>query len=88
MLVIGTGGAGLRAAIELAEAGIDGIAVGKHAKEDVACTPSDYPALDPALQVNLVWSPTTGVTRESIPAVPDGIASLPGEVSTEGKLVE
>jgi succinate dehydrogenase / fumarate reductase flavoprotein subunit len=24
---------------------------------------SDYPDLDPALQVNLVWSPSTGVVR-------------------------
>ncbi|MFC4502751.1 MULTISPECIES: FAD-dependent oxidoreductase [Streptomyces] len=51
---------------------------------------SDYPDQDPALQVNLVWSPTTGITRESIPAVPDEISSLMEreEVSTEGKLVE
>lgn len=51
---------------------------------------SDYPDLDPALQVNLVWSPRTGVVREAIPAVPDEIAALiqTQEVSTEGKLVE
>ncbi|MGQ4386282.1 L-aspartate oxidase [Streptomyces sp. SAS_270] len=49
---------------------------------------SDYPDQDPALRVNLVWSPTTGVTRESIPAVPDEISSLIEEVSTTGKLVE
>lgn len=34
VLVIGTGGSGLRAAIELAEAGVDVIAVGKRPKED------------------------------------------------------
>jgi succinate dehydrogenase / fumarate reductase flavoprotein subunit len=34
VLVIGTGGAGLRAAIELAEAGVDVLAVGKRPKED------------------------------------------------------
>src|SRR3954452_21306335 len=34
VLVIGTGGAGLRAAIELAEAGIDVVAVGKRPKDD------------------------------------------------------
>ncbi|MFD8692875.1 L-aspartate oxidase [Streptomyces sp. NPDC059651] len=34
VLVIGTGGAGLRAAIELAEAGLDVLAVGKRPKED------------------------------------------------------
>lgn len=51
---------------------------------------SDYPDLDPALQVNLVWSPRTGVVREDIPAVPDEIAALikTEEVSTAGKLVE
>ncbi|GAQ51378.1 L-aspartate oxidase [Streptomyces acidiscabies] len=49
---------------------------------------SDFPGLDPAFRVNLVWSPATGITHESIPPVPDEIASLMGEVSTEGKLVE
>lgn len=51
---------------------------------------SDYPDLDPALQVNLVWSPRTGVVREAIPEVPDEIAALiqDQEVSTAGKLVE
>ncbi|MFF7529417.1 L-aspartate oxidase [Streptomyces bobili] len=49
---------------------------------------SDFPDMDPALRVNLVWSPTTGITRESIPAIPDEIASLMAEVSTDGKLVE
>ena len=49
---------------------------------------SDYPAMDPALQVNLVWSPSTGVTREEIPPVPAEIAALMADVSTVGKLVE
>ncbi|GAA5153404.1 FAD-binding protein [Microbacterium pseudoresistens] len=49
---------------------------------------SDYPETDPALQVNLVWSPTDGVTREEIPPVPDEISALMREVSTAGKLVE
>ncbi|MDT7845649.1 L-aspartate oxidase [Streptomyces justiciae] len=49
---------------------------------------SDYPDLDPELRVNLVWSSATGVTRESIAPVPDEIAQLMAEVSTEGKLVE
>lgn len=49
---------------------------------------SDHPDQDPALRVNLVWSPATGVTRESIPDVPDEIFALMQEVSTEGKLVE
>src|SRR5699024_11546129 len=34
VLVIGTGGSGLRAAIEVAEAGVDVLAVGKRPKED------------------------------------------------------
>jgi len=49
---------------------------------------SDFPDLDPALQVNLVWSPTTGITREIILPVPTEIAALMEEVSTEGKLAE
>src|SRR3954451_22309354 len=38
VLVIGTGGAGLRAAIELAEAGVDVLAVGKRSKSDAHTT--------------------------------------------------
>lgn len=49
---------------------------------------SDYPLTDPNLTVNLVWSPTHGITREAIPPVPAEIAALIGEVSTAGKLVE
>ncbi|MGK5740234.1 L-aspartate oxidase [Micromonospora sp. URMC 103] len=49
---------------------------------------SDYPDLDPALQVNLVWSPTAGIVREEIPPVPAEIAELMEDVSTVGKLVE
>jgi succinate dehydrogenase / fumarate reductase flavoprotein subunit len=49
---------------------------------------SDYPDTNPALQVNLVWSPTTGITHESIPAIPGEIAALMEDVSTEGKLAE
>ncbi|WP_328584989.1 FAD-binding protein [Streptomyces sp. NBC_00370] len=49
---------------------------------------SDYPDMDPELRVNLVWSPTAGITRESIPAIPDEIASLMEDVSTDGKLAE
>lgn len=49
---------------------------------------SDHPDTDPALQVNLVWSPTTGINRESVPPVPGDIASLMEEVSTDGKLAE
>ncbi|WP_328531374.1 FAD-dependent oxidoreductase [Nocardioides sp. NBC_00368] len=49
---------------------------------------SDYPATDPAFQVNLVWSPADGVVREPIAAVPEEISQLIVEVSSMGKLVE
>ncbi|WP_419956837.1 FAD-dependent oxidoreductase [Microbacterium candidum] len=49
---------------------------------------SDYPQSDPELQVNLVWSPGTGVVREAISPVPAEIAELIRDVSTAGKLVE
>ena len=49
---------------------------------------SDYPDLDPALQVNMVWSADGTVARERIPPVPDDIAALIEEVSVVGKLVE
>lgn len=49
---------------------------------------SDYPDMDPALQVNLVWSPSAGITRENIPPVPDEITALMEDVSTDGKLAE
>jgi succinate dehydrogenase / fumarate reductase flavoprotein subunit len=49
---------------------------------------SDYPHLDQALQVNLVWSGPGDIEREPIPPIPDEIAALMREVSTDGKLVE
>jgi succinate dehydrogenase / fumarate reductase flavoprotein subunit len=49
---------------------------------------SDYPGLDPSLQVNLVWSGPGRIARETIPPIPDEIAALMREVSSEGKLVE
>ncbi|WP_125776060.1 FAD-dependent oxidoreductase [Antribacter gilvus] len=49
---------------------------------------SDFPHLDPELQVNLVWSPAGGVVREPIPPVSREIAALIQEVSTVGKLAE
>ncbi len=49
---------------------------------------SDYPDMDPELQVNLVWSPEAGVTREDIAPIPDEISELIREVSQVGKLVE
>lgn len=49
---------------------------------------SDYPEIDPSLQVNLVWSGPGRISREVIPPIPDEIASLMRDVSAEGKLVE
>ncbi|WP_336640955.1 L-aspartate oxidase [Microbacterium sp. USHLN272] len=49
---------------------------------------SDFPDTDPTLQVNLVWSPRDGVTREAVPEIPEEIAELMREVDTAGKLVE
>ena len=49
---------------------------------------SDYPQMDPALHVNLVWSPTAGVIREEIPEIPVEISELIKEISTAGKLLE
>jgi glycine/D-amino acid oxidase-like deaminating enzyme len=95
VLVIGTGGSGLRAAIELAKRGIDVLAVGKRPKLDAHTSlaagghnRSDYPALDPSLQVNLVWSGPGRLEREPIPPTPAEIAALMREVSPAGKLVE
>lgn len=45
---------------------------------------SDFPDMDPALRVNLVWSLTTGITRETIPPAAGEIASLMTDVTTEG----
>jgi succinate dehydrogenase / fumarate reductase flavoprotein subunit len=49
---------------------------------------SDHPESDPALRVNLVWSADGTIEREEIAPVPEEIASLMRDVSTEGKLVE
>ncbi|MDT2007114.1 FAD-dependent oxidoreductase [Rhodococcus opacus] len=49
---------------------------------------SDYPEVDPGLRVNFVWSGPGRLEREEIPDVPDDIARLMRDVSTDGKLVE
>jgi succinate dehydrogenase / fumarate reductase flavoprotein subunit len=49
---------------------------------------SDYPDLDPALQVNLVWSADGSITHESIPGIPHDIEMLMEDVAVEGKLLE
>jgi succinate dehydrogenase / fumarate reductase flavoprotein subunit len=41
---------------------------------------SDHPDRDPALQVNLLWSPTEGVRRAAVPPVPTDIAALMRDV--------
>jgi succinate dehydrogenase / fumarate reductase flavoprotein subunit len=49
---------------------------------------SDYPELDPSLQVNLVWSADGTITREDIPGIPADIERLMEDVAVEGKLLE
>jgi len=49
---------------------------------------SDYPVLDPKLQVNLIWSRDNTITHESIPPIPEEISELISSVSHEGKLLE
>lgn len=49
---------------------------------------SDYPDMNPALQVNLVWSADGTITHEGVPPVPEEISSLMGDVSQAGKLLE
>lgn len=49
---------------------------------------SDFPEIDQEMQVNLVWSPDAGVTREPIAPVPAEVRDMIREVSSEGKLVE
>lgn len=78
----------LRASIIAARATLE---AARERRETRGChNRSDYPDLDPALQVNLVWSPSGGVVREDIPNVPQEIATLiqTQELSTADKLVE
>ena len=49
---------------------------------------SDYPDMDPALQVNLVWSADGLIAHEQIPPVPAEIAALMEDVGQAGKLLE
>jgi succinate dehydrogenase/fumarate reductase flavoprotein subunit len=57
--VVGSGASGLRAAIEVAEAGVAVVVVTQWARED---TPDA-----------MVWSATTGVRRTSLWPAPNGI---------------
>ena len=58
------------------------------ARRAAATTAATTRTLDPALQVNLVWSGPGRLVREPIPPIPDEIAALMREVSAAGKLVE
>ena len=49
---------------------------------------SDYPHLDEALNVNLVWSGPGRIAHEAITAIPLDISARMREVSSHGKLVE
>src|SRR5699024_9402029 len=51
---------------------------------------SDDPEQDPARQVTLVWSPSAGRVRESIPPIDPEVEALmrTDEIRQEGKLVE
>lgn len=49
---------------------------------------SDYPEMDDSLRVNLVWSAPGRVAREAIPPIPNEIAALMDDVTTDGKLLE
>ncbi|GAA1336761.1 FAD-binding protein [Arthrobacter roseus] len=50
---------------------------------------SDFPETDPALQVNLLWSPDSGVEQEQIPAADSDITALMhDDDSVVGKLLE
>jgi succinate dehydrogenase / fumarate reductase flavoprotein subunit len=44
--------------------------------------------MDPALQVNLVWSADGSIAHEQIPPVRDEISALMEEVTQAGKLLE
>ncbi|AYF97177.1 FAD-dependent oxidoreductase [Protaetiibacter intestinalis] len=49
---------------------------------------SDFPDLDPRLQVNLVWSGPGRIAQEPVEPIPHDVRALMRDVSTVGKLVE
>ncbi|MFE0733240.1 FAD-binding protein [Streptomyces antibioticus] len=49
---------------------------------------SDYPHVDPELKVNMVWSPTTGVSREPVAPIPTDIAKLMSGMSADNMPTE
>ncbi|WP_348789301.1 FAD-dependent oxidoreductase [Leifsonia sp. NPDC080035] len=76
----------LRASLLAARATIDGALARRETRG--AHNRSDFPALDPALRVNFVWSGPGQVEAESIPTIPHEIAEHMHEVTSAGKLVE
>ncbi|MFE9360972.1 FAD-binding protein [Streptomyces olivaceoviridis] len=48
---------------------------------------SDHPDVDPDLDVNLVWSPATGVRREPVAPIPTHIAELMRDVPADARLL-
>jgi succinate dehydrogenase / fumarate reductase, flavoprotein subunit len=49
---------------------------------------ADYPHLDPAMRLNLVWSGPGRIEREPVPALPAEIGDLMVDVSSNGKYAE
>ncbi|TPW72999.1 L-aspartate oxidase [Schumannella sp. 10F1B-5-1] len=65
------------------------LATARERRETRGChNRSDFPELDPALQVNFVWSLDGTIEREATAPIPAEIGALMTEVSTVGKLVE
>lgn len=65
------------------------LATARERRETRGChNRSDFPQLDPALQVNFVWSLDGTIEREATAPIPAEIGALMTEVSTVGKLVE
>ena len=76
----------LKAATVAARATLE---VARERRETRGChNRSDYPAIDPSLQVNFVWAGPGRVERETIPQVPDEIAALMRDITTADKLLE
>lgn len=76
----------LKASVLAARATLDSALARKETRG--AHNRSDYPALDPSLQVNMVWSPSVGAVHEPIPEIPAEIADLMDDIDVAGKLVE
>jgi succinate dehydrogenase / fumarate reductase flavoprotein subunit len=76
----------LRSSLVAARATVDSA---RERRETRGChNRSDFPELDPELQVNLVWSAPGKVEREAIEPIPAEVRALMRDVTTVGKLVE